>query len=194
MRRSFLSLFVALFGLAALAAPVARGDDMKADPVHSFAVFDVHHFQAGYVYGTFAGPEGSVTYDDSDLTKTAVDMSVDVGTLDTRNENRDRDLRGPDWFDAKQFPKMTFKSTSATKTGDNTIDLTGDLTIKGVTKTITVPMEHTGTGKGMKGETRVGLRADFKINRRDFNMTAYPDTAIANEIHVIVAIEAIPAS
>jgi polyisoprenoid-binding protein YceI len=192
MRRSFPGLAGLLIGLTALAAPLARADDYKADPVHSFVVFDVHHLGAGYVYGTFGGPEGAVTFDPADLTKMALDLSVDVDSLDTRNGNRDKDLKGPDFFDAKQFPKLTFKSTAVKKTGDNTIDLTGDLTVKGVTKSITVPIEYTGTGKGMQGETRVGLRADFKINRADFNMTADPEPIVGNEIHIIVAIEATP--
>ena len=87
---------------------------------------------------------------------------------------------------------MTFKSTSVTKTGDTTMSVTGDLTLHGVTKSITVPMEFTGTGKGMKGETRDGFRADFKINRSDFGMTADPEPVIGNEIHIVVAIEAVP--
>jgi polyisoprenoid-binding protein YceI len=183
--------FAWVFAVVFAAASIARADDFKADPVHSFVVFDVHHFGAGYVYGTFAGPTGSIAYDDSDLTKTTFDMSVDTESIETRNENRDKDLKGPDFFDVKQFPTMTFKSTSVSKTGDNKMDVTGDLTIRGVTKSVTVPMEMTGSGTGMRGETRTGFRADFTINRTDFGMTADPAPAIANEIHVIVAIEAI---
>ena len=185
--------FIGVIGMVVLAlafSSAVRADDLKADPVHSFVVFDVHHFGAGYVYGTFAGPSGTVGYDASDLGKSSFDLSVETGSIDTRNKNRDQDLKGPDFFDAKQFSTLTFKSTAVTKTGDNTLSVTGDLTIRGVTKSITVPMEYTGTGKGMRGETRVGFRADFKIDRRDFGMTADPEPAIGNEVHVIVAIEA----
>jgi polyisoprenoid-binding protein YceI len=190
----FMNRFLNVLGILAatiLFSPIVRADDLKADPVHSFVVFDVHHFGAGYVYGTFGGPTGSVSYDANDLTKTTFDISVDVSSIDTRNANRDKDLKGPDFFDAKQFPAMTFKSTSVTKTGDNMMSVTGDLTLRGVTKSITVPIEFTGTGKGMKGETRDGFRADFKINRNDFGMTADPEPVVGNEIHVVVAIEAI---
>jgi polyisoprenoid-binding protein YceI len=169
----------------------ALAGDYAADPVHSFVVFDVHHLEAGYVYGTFAGPSGAISYDAADLTQSSFDISVDVDSIDTRNANRDKDLKGPDFFDAKQFPAMKFKSTSVKKTGDNTMDVTGDLTLKGVTKSITVPMEITGTGKGMKGETRTGFRADFKIDRTDFGITADAAPVIGNEIHIVVAIEAI---
>jgi polyisoprenoid-binding protein YceI len=190
MNRLLTVLAVLVGGLAL--SSVARADDLKADPVHSFVVFDVHHLGAGYVYGTFAGPTGAVSYDPSDLTKTAFDLSVDADSIDTRNANRDKDLKGPDFFDVKQFSTLTFKSTSVTKTGDATMSVTGDLTLHGVTKSITVPMEFTGSGPGMRGETHTGFRTDFKINRADFGMTADPEPIIGNEIHIVVAIEAVP--
>jgi polyisoprenoid-binding protein YceI len=170
---------------------IARADDLKADHVHSFVIFDIHHFNAGYVYGTFADPTGTVTYDPSDLTKTAFDISVDTDTLDTRNANRDADIKGADFFDVKQFPTMTFKSTSVAKTGDTTMNVTGDLTVHGVTKSITVPMEMTGSGPGMHGETRTGFRGEFKINRHDYQIDKDPDSAVGAEIHIVVAIEAV---
>jgi polyisoprenoid-binding protein YceI len=176
--------------LAFLFSSAALADDLKADPVHSFVVFDIHHFGAGYVYGTFGGPTGTVGYDGTDLTKTSFDLSVDTASIETRNENRDKDLKGPDYFDVKQFPTMTFKSTSVTKTGDQTMAVTGDLTVRGVTKSITVPIEITGAGT-MMGKTRTGFRADFKIDRRDYGMVIHPEPMIGNEVHIIVAIEAV---
>ncbi|HEX4056390.1 MAG TPA: YceI family protein [Tepidisphaeraceae bacterium] len=185
-----LSLFGAL-ALAFVFSSAALADDYKADPVHSFVVFDVHHLGAGYVYGTFGGPSGAVSYDASDLSKTTFDLSVETDSIVTRSANRDKDLKGPDFFDVKQFPTMTFKSTGVKKTGDNRMDVTGDLTIRGVTKSVTVPMEMTGTGKGMRGETRTGFRTSFTIDRTDFGVSGDPAPIIGNEIHVIVAIEAI---
>jgi len=176
--------------LAFVFSSAALADDLKADPVHSFVVFDVHHFGAGYVYGTFGGPTGAVGYDSTDLTKTSFDLSVDTASIETRNENRDKDLKGPDYFDVKQFPTMTFKSTSVTKTGDQTMAVTGDLTVRGVTKSITVPIEITGTGT-MMGKTRTGFRADFKIDRRDYGMVIHPEPVIGNDVHIVVAIEAV---
>jgi polyisoprenoid-binding protein YceI len=183
--------FAGALALTFVFSSAALADDYAADPVHSFVVFDVHHLEAGYVYGTFGGPTGSITYDGSDLTQTTFNLSVDVDSIDTRNANRNKDLKGSDFFDVKQFPTMTFKSTSVKKTGDTTMDVTGDLTLRGITKSITVPMEVTGTGKGMRGETRTGFRADFKIDRTDFGMTADPQPVIGNDIHIVVAIEAI---
>jgi len=186
----FLSVLVMLAGGLAISS-AAVADDLKADPVHSFVVFDVHHLGAGYVYGTFGGPTGAVGFDSTDLTKTTFDLSVDADSIQTRNENRDKDLKGPDYFDVKQFPTLTFKSTAVAKTGDTTMSVTGDLTVHGVTKSVTVPMEFTGTGS-MMGKTHTGFRTDFKINRRDFGITHAPDNVIGDEIHIVVAIEAVP--
>jgi polyisoprenoid-binding protein YceI len=171
-------------------ASIAAADDLKVDPVHSFVVFSVHHFQAGYVFGTFAGPSGDVTYDPADLEKTSFNVQVSIDTLDTRNKNRDKDLKGPDFFNVKQFPTMTFKSTGVKKTGDTTMDVTGDLTLKGVTKSITVPMEMTGTGVAM-GKTRTGFETNFTIKRTDFGVSGDPPPAIGDEVRVIVALEAL---
>lgn len=195
MTRNFAAPWAVLIAAAvvATAASVARADDLKIDPVHSFAIFSAHHFQAGYVYGTFAGPTGvtgQITYDPAKPEASAFDVKVDVDTLDTRSQNRDKDLKGPDFFNVKQFPDMTFKSTSVKKTGDTTMDVTGDLTIKGVTKSVTVPMEMTGTGTAM-GHQRTGFEAHFTIKRSDFGVSADPPPVIGEEVRLIVALEAV---
>ncbi len=181
----FSSLVLLCFGARASA------QTLEIDPVHSFIVFDIHHFGAGYVYGTFAGPKGTVEYDANDLSKIKFDAQTSADSISTQNSMRDRDLKGPDFFNVRQFPTIAFVSTSAEKTGDNTIKLTGNLTLKGVTKPVTVTMERTGTGKGgMRNETRVGFRTTFTIKRSDFDMT-YDAPAIGDEVELIVAIEAI---
>jgi polyisoprenoid-binding protein YceI len=192
MTRSVFSLRGLLVAALVLgASSMARADDLKVDPMHSFVVFRVHHFGAGYVYGTFAGPNGSVSYDSSDLTKTTFDVTIDVGTVDTRVPMRDKDLKGPDFFDVKQFPTAEFKSTSVKKTGDTSMEVTGDLTLHGVTKSIVVEMDMTGSGKGMKGETRTGFETTFSIDRRDFGIVADPEPIVGNDIRLIVALEAV---
>ena len=179
-----------LGGLIALGSSVARADDFSADPVHSFVVFDVHHLGAGYVYGTFAGTRGDISYDKTDATKTSFNLTVDVDSLDTRNKNRDKDLKGPDFFDVKQFPDATFKSTAVKVSSDNMMEVTGDFTMHGVTKSITLNMEMTGTGKGMKGETRIGFRTTFTINRADYGVSYDPPPVIGNDVQIVVAVEA----
>lgn len=197
MNRKMFSLGGLILGLMLVLPSAARADDYKADPVHSFVVFDVHHLQAGYVYGTFEGPTGAISYSGDNPTMSSFDLTVQTDSIDTRNKNRDKDLKGPDFFDAKQFPTIEFKSTSVSassemsaKPGEKMLTVTGDLTLKGVTKSITVPMAYTGTGQ-MMGQTRIGFRTEFTINRQDFGMVKDPPTMIANEIHIVVAIEAI---
>jgi polyisoprenoid-binding protein YceI len=190
LRGKLVGLVLAM-GLVPALAAVARADDYQADPVHSFVVFRVHHFGAGYVYGTFVGPTGTVTLNDADATKDAFDLTVQADSLDTRNKNRDKDLKGPDFFDVKQFPTLTFKSTAVKKTGDTTLEVTGDLTMHGVTKSITVEMDLTGSGKGMKGETRTGLETTFTVDRTDYGVSYDPPPAIANDVRITVAVEAI---
>jgi polyisoprenoid-binding protein YceI len=184
---------LALFGALALlgSAALVRADAYQLDPVHSFALFKVQHLQAGYTWGTFAGPTGTIAYDPADPTKTTFDVSIETKTIDTRNKMRDKDLKGPDFLDVEQFPTMTFKSTAVEKSGDTTLKVTGDLTIHGVTKSITVDMDITGTGTGMKGETRQGFETTFTINRTDFGVTKDPSPIIGNDVTITVAIESI---
>ncbi len=172
-------------------ASVVRADDYSTDPTHSFVVFRVRHLGAGYVWGTFASPTGPIAYDANDPTKASFDVAVKADTIDTRNENRDKDLKGPDFFDVKQYATLNFKSKSVAKTGDNMLAVTGDLTLHGVTKEVTVNMEVTGTGKGMAGETRTGFETTFTIDRRDFKMSGDPAPIIGDEIRITVALEAV---
>jgi polyisoprenoid-binding protein YceI len=189
MNRKFLSGLCGLLMLAG-AAQLARADDYKSDPVHSAVVFSIHHFNAGYVFGTFIGPTGTVSYDASDATKSSFDLTVNVDSLDTRQQNRDNDLKGPDFFDVKQFPTMTFKSTSVKKTSDTQLEVTGDLTLHGQTKSVTIPMDLTGIAKTPQGDTRIGFETQFSINRSDYGM-GYEAPAIGDEVRIIVAVEGI---
>jgi polyisoprenoid-binding protein YceI len=191
MNRNVSVLCALVIALAvAAAASVASADDLKVDPVHSFVIFNVHHLQAGYVYGTFAGPSGGITYDASDPGKSSFNVKVDVDSLDTRSGNRDKDLKGPDFFNVKQFPDMTFQSTSVKDSGDNKMEVTGDLTLKGVKKSITITMEMTGTGQ-MRGQTRMGFRTEFTIKRSDYGMLADPAPVIGDDVQIVVAMEGI---
>src|SRR5271154_149399 len=89
----------------------AMADSYQIDPVHSTTIFRIHHFNAGYVYGFIAGPTGSFVYDAADPTTLSFTVSASLDNLDTSNSRRDADLKGPDWFNAKQFPTIDFKST-----------------------------------------------------------------------------------
>ena len=119
------------FGLSAYGA-----DTYKVDPVHSSLIFSMKHFGVTDFYGRFKEISGTVTFDAADPSKSSVELTVPVESIDTQNEKRDQHLKSPDFFNAKQFPTITFKSTKVEGSGDN-YKISGDLTIHGVTKPIT---------------------------------------------------------
>jgi len=168
----------------------AKADTYKVDPVHSFALFSIHHFNAGNVWGRFNGPAGDFTLDPADPGKDAFHVELKLANLDTGNAKRDADLKGPDWFNARQHPAITFKSTSVKKGEGNMLDVTGALTIHGVTKSAVVAVELTGTAADPFGNIRSGIQGTTTIKRSDFGMKAMPG-AVGDEVRLIVAMEGI---
>jgi polyisoprenoid-binding protein YceI len=189
LRHPFTSAVLALASVLLLPA-LASAQTSKVDPVHSFVIFRVQHMGAGFVYGFISGPTGDFTIDPNDPAKFSLTGTVNVDNLDTKNDARDKHLKSETFFNAKQFPTIDFKSTAAKKTGDNTYDVTGDLTLHGVTKSITIPVTVTGTGKGMQGETRTGLETTFKIKRSDYDMTQLIPAA-GDEVTLRIGLEGI---
>ncbi len=168
---------------------LASADSYKVDPVHSMVIFTISHLGVSNPFGVFHAPEGTVAQADADSAP-SLDISLPVDKLDMGNEMWEKDIKAASWFDVKQFPTITFKTTSVKKTGDNVYEATGDLTLHGVTKSITVTLTKTGEGKGMKGETRIGYSTTFKINRSDYGMTTYKGP-IGDEVTLMVNVEAI---
>jgi len=181
---------VVLSTLVLATAATAGADTYTLDPVHSTGVFSIQHLHAGYVWGLIGEPTGTIEYDAADPSKVSFTVSVSLDHLDTQNARRDADLKGPDWFNAKQFPTIDFKSTSVKKTGDAQYEVTGDLTLHGVTKSIVVTMDMTGTGQGMQGETRIGFQTSFTVHREDYDMNTMPGAA-GDDVKIMVALEAI---
>ena len=170
-------------------AGVAGADTYKVDPVHSFALFSVHHFNAGNVWGRFNEPAGEFTLDPADPSKDSFHVELSVAKLDTANAKRDSDLKGPDWFNARQFPAISFKSTGVKHGEGKSLDVTGDLTIHGVTKSVIVSVQVTGIAPGMGGRQLAGIEGTTTIKRSDFGMKAMPG-GVGDEIRLIVALEA----
>jgi len=166
---------------------LAMGDTYGVDPVHSSAVFRIKHMGATYLYGRINGPEGTVVYDAAKPEASSFDVTLKADNIDTGNKMRDGDLKGPNYFNAKEFSTLTFKSTSVKKADATHLDVTGDLTIHGVTKSVTVSIEHTGDGKNMKGTTVSGFETTFTINRSDFGMKEMQ--GVGNEVKIMVALE-----
>lgn len=176
---------------AAVAGATALVEDsaFSVDPVHSSVVFRVKHNGVAYFYGRFDEVTGSFHLDKDDPSKSTIDIKVATEKVNTNNAGRDKHLRGNDFFSASEFPEITFKGKSFKKSGDSTFDVTGDLTIRGVTKVITVPVEHTGEGKGMRGGTVAGLETKFTINRGDYGVSYMIGPALADEVTLMVGLE-----
>jgi len=151
-------------------APIPAGD-YKIDPAHSIVGFAIRHFEINWVEGRFKDFSGMIHYDDHDVTKSTVEFTAKIESIDTGVAPRDKHLRTADFFDAEKFPEMTFKSTSVERKGKNGYVLNGDLTLKGVTKPVALPFTITGAIKDNGGNTRFGIDAQTKINRRDFGIT-----------------------
>jgi polyisoprenoid-binding protein YceI len=182
-----LTLVVALISAFVFSANAA--DTFKLDAVHSFVLFNVQHLGIANTYGRFNDISGTVVFDKDNPSKSSVELSVPVASLDTHNSIRDLSLKSRDFFDTKQFPTMTFKSTKVEGNGD-TLKVSGDLTIHGVTKPLTVDFKKGGEGKGVFGEMRGGGETHFTIRRSDFGMN-FQQGAIGDEVNIILSLEGI---
>jgi len=140
------------------------------DPMHSEVQFKVKHLVISTVTGSFKKFEGTMETENDDFTGANINISLDVNSIDTNQDQRDGHLKGADFFDAEQYPSITFKSTSFEKDGDDYV-LKGDLTIKGITKPVTLTAEHGGSATDFYGNTKAGFDVVGKINRKDFGLT-----------------------
>jgi polyisoprenoid-binding protein YceI len=159
------------FGFAVIlaAATQAQTTTWQLDPAHSNAQFSVRHLGISNVQGEFTKLTGTVQLDDQDISKSTVNATIDVNSLDTRVQNRDNDLKSDHFFDVGKFPTITFQSTKIVSTGEGTTKMTGNLTLHGVTKEVT--FDVTGPTKVIQVMgTRRGASATTKINRQDFGM------------------------
>jgi polyisoprenoid-binding protein YceI len=142
------------------------------DPAHSHAEFKVRHMMISNVKGSFSGLSGALTHDEADSTGSSVTVSIPVATLTTGDPQRDGHLKSADFFDAEKFPTITFKSLKVDRLEEGKIVVSGELTVHGVTKTVTLDVEGpTAPGKDPWGNTRIGVSATGKINRKDFGLT-----------------------
>ncbi len=157
---------------AALSLPSAAATSTwEIDPMHSSAQFAVKHLAISTVRGAFTSVKGSVQFDSQDITKSTVDVTIDVNSVDTRVAARDKDLRSDHFFDAEHFPTMTFKSTKVEQVAPGKLRVIGDLTIRGVTKQVTLDVDGpTAPIKDPWGNQRMAINATTKINRQDFGV------------------------
>ena len=157
---------------AATSAAPASVTTFNVDPIHSSAQFKVKHMMISNVKGEFSAIKGSLTLDTADITRSRAEASIDVATINTREEQRDGHLKSADFFDAAQFPTITFKSAQISKSGNGTLAVSGDLSIRGVTRKVVLDVEGPSAPvKDPYGNTRIGLSATTRINRKDFGLT-----------------------
>ena len=143
----------------------------KLDPAHSSAEFKVKHMMISNVKGSFSGLSGTLTENPSEPTRSSVEASVDIATLTTGDAQRDAHLKSADFFEVEKYPRMTFKSTSVERKGEAEYRVTGDLNLHGVTRPVTFAVEGpSAPNKDPWGNTRIGLSATTKINRKDFGL------------------------
>ena len=178
-------------------APQITHTTWNLDPAHTTAEFKVRHMMITNVKGHFKPVNGVVTLDESDITKSHVEASIDAATIDTREPDRDTHLKSADFLDVEKFPTLTFASTRVTRTGADELEVEGDLTIHGVTRKVTFAVEGpTAPGKDPWGNTRIGFSATTKINRKDFGLTwnAALETGgilVGDEVTITMDVEAI---
>ncbi|HTM16772.1 MAG TPA: YceI family protein [Terracidiphilus sp.] len=153
-------------------APQSTAATWNIDPVHTVAEFKVKHMMISNVKGQFKSVKGSLILDEADVTKSSIEATIEAASINTREEQRDTHLKSADFFDVEKYPTLTFRSTRVSRIGDGELAVEGDLTIHGVTRNVRFTVEGpTPPGKDPWGNTRVGLSATTKINRKDFGLT-----------------------
>ena len=143
----------------------------KIDPSHSAAEFKVRHMMISFVKGKFSGLSGVLKLDENDYTHSVVEVSIPAASVSTVDEKLDAHLKEADFFDVQNFPTLTFKSTSIRSLGDRDYEVTGDLTIRGMTKSVILSVRDLSQpSKDPWGNQRIGLSASVKINRKEFGL------------------------
>jgi polyisoprenoid-binding protein YceI len=169
----------------------AQSSTWTIDPNHSQVNFAIKHLQVSTVRGSISGITGNVNWDDKDPSKSSVEATINTTTLTTNNEKRDGHLKSPDFFNVEKFPTMTFKSTAVTG-APGKLQVVGDLTLAGVTKSVTLDVDGpTPPQKGMGGKLVTGFSATGKLKRSDFNFgSKFGEPMLGDEVQFTIDVEA----
>lgn len=177
--------------LLCIQTPTVFAADYQLDDQHTSIVFATNHFGLSNTYGMFGKYAGEFSVDMANPEAAKFQIVIDAASLDTKSAKRDEHLRGPDFFDVKQFPKITFVSTSiAVGKNEKSLKVTGDLTLHGETKEVVIDMTKTGEGKGPYGDERIGFSGRFTVKRSEFGMTTMVPQ-IGDDVNVLISIEGI---
>ena len=191
MRRALIPALALALLLPALAS--AQPAVYKVDSDHSGVSFTIRHFVSN-VPGRFKDFDGVIKYDAKNPAASSVSFTIQAASIDTDNADRDNHLRNADFFDVEKFPTLTFSSTSVKAVDADTLEVTGDLTMKGQTKKVTVPVDFLGTVKTPRGE-KAGFETSFKLDRKEYGITwnRALDTGgaiLGDEVKINISIEA----
>jgi polyisoprenoid-binding protein YceI len=163
---------IALAAVALAAPALAQTSNWKLDEAHTHASFTIRHMVITNVRGDFGKVSGTVVLDEKDVTKSKVEAVIDAASIDTRVADRDNHLRSPDFFDVAKYPTITFKSTKVEAAGQGKLKVTGDLTMHGVTKPVTLDVVGpTGEVKDPYGNARRGIAASATLDRKAWGLT-----------------------
>jgi len=193
-RFGFLSLAGAALFAVAMIQPTATSQGTtaayKVDPDHAHVVFRINHMGFSFTYGRFNQIGGSFDFNAADASANKVSLEIATASVDTQVAGRDNHLRGPDFFSAKEFPKITFVSSAWKSAGGKAFDVTGKLTLHGVTKEITIRVDFMKEGKGPQGKYRAGFASEFTIKRSDFGITKYLP-GVGDDVKMMLSLEGI---
>lgn len=175
-------------------APVTAARTFAIDQAHSEVLFQVRHLITK-VRGRFSDFAGTITFDAAHPERSAVALTIQATSIDTNQADRDAHLRSDDFFSVAQFPTLTFTSTTIVPRGGDRFDVTGDLTIRGITKTIVLPVSYLGTAKDPWGNEKLAFETEIVINRKDFGLTwnAALETGgvlVGDEVRVTASVQA----
>lgn len=179
-------VFILSFGLVCTAHAQKQ---YEVDNAHSSLVFSISHFNIGFVYGRFNRVSGVISIDEKDPSKSTFQFAIDSESVDTNDDARDQHLRTRDFLNAKNFPKIEFKSESVSL-NNGVYEVTGKMKMLDVEKPLKIPFQLLGVGKGPFGSSRMGMLGKYRIKRSDFGMTEMM-TGIGDDIAITFAIEGI---
>jgi polyisoprenoid-binding protein YceI len=184
-------ILLAMVASVFLAGAATAADEYKIDVPHTTIGFAVKHLTISTVRGKFNDFSGMIRFDENDMTKTWVDLTIKATSVDTGNEGRDKHLRNPDFFEVDKYPDITFKSKSVEKSGDGFV-MIGDFTMHGVTKEIRVPFTFAGKATDRQGKQRIAFDGALTINRQDYGI-AYDKTGlgVGNDVKIEFSVQAI---
>ena len=186
-----IALFAAVVGFT---RPARAADEYTVDPVHTSVYFKISHFGFAYVFGRFNDVSGNFTIDANDPGRCTFDLKIAAASVDTHNDKRDEHLRSPDFFNVKQFPVISFKSTSV-KVVPNGYDVTGDLAMHGVTRPVSFTLTGGRKGQFPPGVTRTGFSTELNLKRSDFGMERMSQAGrdkiapVGDEVRVAIGME-----